>query len=100
MTVADLETLNTAYATAVDAEDWAAALKVLTKIAVRTITSPSKVARSLGGAGNQSVEWSAEFVAQQQAFCRKMQAAARTASGFLQQVPIAYQRAGETGDYT
>jgi hypothetical protein len=99
MTIADLETLNTAYATAVDAEDWDGALKVLTKISIRLATTPN-VSRSLGGAGNQSIGWNLQNVAEQQAFCRKMQAASRTASGFLQQVPITYQRAGETGDYT
>lgn len=99
MSIADLETLNTAYETAVDAESWSTALAVLSKIAIRLATTPN-LARSLGGGGNQSITWTSQSVAEQQKFCRQMLAAAAHAtSGPFVMVPVTYARPATSGDY-
>jgi hypothetical protein len=100
MSIADLEALNTAYITAVDAGDWNGALNVLTKIAVRLATTPN-ISRGMGGGGSQSIAWTSQSIAEQQAFCRKqMAAAAHATSGPFVQVPVTYARPDVSGDYT
>jgi len=100
MSLTDLETLYDTYAAAVDAESWDTALATLSKIAVRIATTPSKMARSVGNGGRQEMELNGQFVSEQQAFCRKMKAAAAHASsGPFVQVPVTYTRPTDTGDY-
>lgn len=99
MTIAQLEALNSQYVTAVDAEDWDTALKVLTKISARLATTPN-LSRAIGGGGNQAISWTAQGIAEQQAFCRQMKAsAAHATSGPFVMVPVTYQRPDATGDY-
>lgn len=99
MSIADIEALNTAYVTAVDAADWTTALSVLSKLAIRLASTPN-VARSLGGGGSQSIVWTAQSIAEQQRFCRQQQsAAAHAVSGPFVQVPVTYQKCDATGDY-
>lgn len=99
MSIADIEALNTAYVTAVDAADWTTALSVLSKLAIRLASTPN-VARSLGGGGSQSIAWTAQSIAEQQKFCRQQQSAsAHATSGPFVQIPVVYQRPSTTGDY-
>lgn len=98
MSISDIESLNTAYVSAVDAGSWDAALKVLTKIAVRLATTPN-VSRSLAGGGDQSIQWTSQSVAEQQMFCRKMKAEALAESTGIQQTKITYTAVDATGDF-
>lgn len=98
MSISDIESLNTAYVAAVDAEDWSKALKVLSKIAIRLATTPN-VSRSLSGGGDQSIQWTSRSVTEQQAFCRKMKAMEVAESAGIQQTEITYTAADATGDF-
>ena len=99
MSIADLETLNTAYFAAVDAADWNTALGVLSKIAVRLATTPN-LSRSLGSGGNQSITWTAQGIADQQKYCRQMLAAsAHATAGPFVTVPVRYARPDSSGGY-
>jgi len=98
MSLSGIETLNTAYVAAVDAENWDAALKVLSKIAVRLATTPN-VSRSMAGGGNQSIQWTSQSIAEQQAFCRRMKAEALAESTGIQQTKVTYTAVDATGDY-
>ena len=99
MSIAQIEALNTEYVAAVDAADWTAALNVLSKIAVRLATTPN-LSRGMGGGGSQSIAWTSQSIAEQQAFCRKqMAAAAHATSGRGVQVPITYARPDSSGEY-
>lgn len=99
MSIAELEALNTSYVTAVDAGDWNGALSVLTKIAVRLATTPN-LSRGIGGGGSQSITWTSQSIAEQQAFCRKqLAAAAHATAGPFVQIPVTYARPDSSGEY-
>jgi hypothetical protein len=99
MSIADLESLNTAYFAAVDSSNWSTALGVLSKIAVRLATTPN-LSRNLGSGGSQSITWTAQGIADQQKYCRQMlTAAAHATSGPFVTVPVKYARPDSSGDY-
>ena len=95
MTIAGIETLNSAYESAVDAQSWDEALRILSKIAIRLATTPN-LQRNLGGGGSQSITWTSQSIAEQQAFCRQMKASAASALGPFQITKVKYVRPDAT----
>lgn len=100
MSQADLDSLYALYAAARAAGSYDAAIGYVMDMKARLATSPSRLARSLGGTGNQSLEWSGELLDSLIANCRQLKAAAaHAASGPFVMVPVTYSRPTASGDY-
>ena len=93
MSIAELNALFTAYATARAAGDYAAAIGHLMDIQGRLATTPN-LTRSLAGGGSQGIAWNAVNLDSLIGECKRLQAAAlAAASGPFQQTKIVYARA-------
>jgi len=99
MTIADLESLYTAFSAARNAGNYDAAIGYVMDMKARLASTPN-LSRALGGGGSQSIAWNPSQLDSLIADCRKMKAAAaHAASGPFVTVPVTYQRPDSTGDY-
>jgi hypothetical protein len=100
MSQAELDALYALYAAARSAGSYDAAIGYVMDMKARLATAPSRVARSLGGTGNQSMEWSGELLDSLIADCRRLKsAAAHASSGPFVMVPVTYARPDVSGDF-
>lgn len=100
MSQTQLDALYALYAAARAAGNYDAAIGYVMDMKARLATAPSRVSRSLGGTGNQAIEWSGELLDSLIADCRKLKAAAAQAkSGPFVMVPVTYARPDISGDF-
>lgn len=97
MSIAELDVLYAAAVAAIDAADYALAVRKLMAIKVRLATTPN-VSHSIDG-GPQSTNWNAEQIDSLIKVCRQDQAAALAASGGIQQTKITYARADDVSEF-
>lgn len=99
MTIAQIDTLYTEAISALDAGDYATAIRKAQAAKLRLATTPN-LARALGGGGSQSLAWAGagtidSFIAE----CRKALAQKLAeSSGGLQQTKITYARPTSTDE--
>ena len=90
VSAAELNALYAAAVAAIDAADYALAVRALMAVKLRLITTPN-VSHSIDGGGTQSTTWNIEQIDSLIKVCRQEQAAA---TGGIQQTKVVYARAG------
>ena len=95
MSIAELNTLYSAAATAMEAGDWDTAITKLMAMQARLASTPN-LTRNLAGGGSQAIAWNGVNITELIGQCRinKAQAlSAASASGPFQSTKVTYTRA-------
>lgn len=98
MSLSDLNTLYAAAVAALDAADYATAIRKAMAIQARLATTPN-VTRDLAGGGSQGLSFNPSQLDSFIANCRKL----ATAASFSTAIPVSkitYERAETTDDYS